>query len=260
MEAAKSAARELLIELERHNFSHTNGTAAEAAGGGAGACSSGVGAGVGACASAARPGASALVLEQLDSLRQQLAAETAASAQLREQNARLAADLRALAAQLKQERATGNAVLRAAQQTQRSEFAGEATPRPDAPLGDEALGSSGLTIANAASQILMLRREIKFLQKQWQSARRDADGAARRDEVAALQDTAEREAGRAAEACARAAAAEARQRLLARECSALKAKLTSQQSRIARRSAAQLEVEQLRVQLHTSSEALRAKV
>ena len=40
-----------------------------------------------------------------------------------------------------------------------------------------------LTLARAhpASQILLLRREVKFLQKQWNTARRDGDSVSHRE-------------------------------------------------------------------------------
>lgn len=261
MESATRSARQLLLSLQRYDLNGgTEGLPSpglqryDLNGGTSTASLPG--------ASGDLPGPGAVSLEQLG-VRTQLAAETAGveqlaaeAADLRGENARLATDLRSLAAQLKQERANGGATRKAGRPVQRTDSGGDIVSGREG-ASDEA-GSSGLTLANAASQILMLRREVKFLQKQWQSARRDADGAARRDEVAELRDAAEREARRADEALARVSSTEARQRLLVRELGAMKAKLAAQQARILKRSAAQLEAASLRTQLDRASEALSA--
>ena len=172
--------------------------------------------------------------------------------QLRTENEKLAGDMRTLAQQLKQERAASNAVL--AVRVGSSEAAAD---RSESKQGDGAgeVGANGLTLASAASQILMLRREVKWLQKQWQSARRDQDGTANREQLESLQQSLEEEKARATAALEQAAAAAAQKRLLLRQLAQQRAQWQAQQARMARRSAAQAEAA-LRVQLEQTHEAL----
>ena len=259
MDAAKAAARSLLAELERHRFDATAGdgdaTAADVPPAEDQGCSS----------------AEALLLREARRralfVRRGPRLTRRVPAPRSQENRRLEGELRALAGQLKKERAASEraasgAALRAASSTEemrrRTVGGGPAEAEAVGPPPDEGGAAGGLTLASAASQIIMLRREVKYLQKQWNAARRDADGAARRDEVAALKEAAEAEAARAAKAAAAAAAAEARQRLLVRQVSALRAQLGAQQARIARRSAAQQEASGLRLQLRDASDALAA--
>jgi hypothetical protein len=230
MQAAKSAARALLDELERHELGHAK--------------------------EAGSNGGHAAKVSPTQRGMFGVTAESGASAPLQEENERLASELRALAAQLKQERAARRAAARPARTDSSGDLAAALPGRQEgAPSGDAA-AAGGLTLANAASQILMLRREVKFLQKQWQSARRDADGSARRDELASLREAAERETARADAATERAAAAEARLRLLVRELGAARARMGAQQARMARRSAAQTEAASLRSRLGRAEAAL----
>lgn len=184
-----------------------------------------------------------MLLLQLDTLRERLASEESAADELRESNARLAQDLRELSKQLKQERAAANAVLSNAALSNVSNAALGSEEEHEATEG-------GLTLASAASQILMLRREVKWLQKQWNAARRDQQGSARREELETLRARAEAAEEAAASTHARQLSLEAQSRLLLRELSAVRASLAAQQARTAKRSAYQLELAQLRAALH----------
>ena len=161
--------------------------------------------------------------------------------------------MRTLAQQLKQERAASNAVL--AVRVGSSEAAAD---RSESKQGDGAgeVGANGLTLASAASQILMLRREVKWLQKQWQTAKRDQDGTANREQLDSLQQALEEEKARASAAAEEAAAAAVQRRLLLRQLAQQRAQWQAQQARMARRSAAQAEAAALRVQLEQTHEAL----
>uniref|UniRef100_A0A7S0IR15 Uncharacterized protein n=1 Tax=Calcidiscus leptoporus TaxID=127549 RepID=A0A7S0IR15_9EUKA len=263
-DALVSSARELLIDFERVNFaavlSSSTILSPEAAGASGAALS-------GSPDSTATPivrsdfsplaiGESLpgvernpVLLLQLDSLRDRLAAEEKSTAQLLDENARLSLDVRSLAQQLKQERAAGNAVLKRSMHAAPCEGA-------EVDAGEGHPTTNGLTLASAASQILMLRREVKFLQKQWNTARRDVEGSARRDELLQLQEQVAEAQKRATEAEASAKSATARQRTLIRELSSARAKLSAQHARIERRSAAQTEAAALRAQLHRVQEQL----
>ena len=50
-------------------------------------------------------------------------------------------------------------------------------------MAEGGVDHNGLTLASAASQILLLRREVKFLQKQWNTARRDQESVSAREQV-----------------------------------------------------------------------------
>jgi hypothetical protein len=128
-----------------------------------------------------------LLLQQVDQYREDLAAEQHTCNELREENERLATDLRSLASQLKQERAASNALLAGQAQQQSLAEVSASMPSRDAV---DAAGTSGLTLASAASQILLLRREVKFLQKQWNSVRVDQDSATAREQMQQLRDEA----------------------------------------------------------------------
>jgi len=179
-----------------------------------------------------------------------LETEQSSSRHLRSENEKLAGDMRTLAQQLKQERAASNAVL--AVRVGNSETAAESKH------GDGAgeMGANGLTLASAASQILMLRREVKWLQKQWQTAKRDQDGTANREQLDSLQQALEEEKAKASAAAEAAAAAVAQRRLLLRQLGQQRAQWQAQQARMGRRSAAQAEAAALRVQLEQTHEAL----
>ena len=53
-------------------------------------------------------------------------------------------------------------------------------------VGEGGVDTNGLTLASAASQILLLRREVKFLQKQWAVARCDSASVSHREQLQAL--------------------------------------------------------------------------
>jgi len=106
----------------------------------------------------------------------------------------------------------------------------------------------------------MLRREVKYLHKQWHAARRDPSSRAVADEIDSLRaqiaacETREVEARRTEERSG------ARFRVVVRELGSARAQLSAQQARIARRSRAQTEVAELKAQLSRSAEELvRAK-
>ena len=183
-----------------------------------------------------------LLLKQVDEYRESLQAEQQACEELREENSRLATDLRSLAAMLKQERAASNAVLQA------NHAYAEDSASMSAP------DTSGLSLASAASQILLLRREVKFLQKRWNSARVDQDAASTREQMQQLRDeTAEaKKAAAAAEEAASSSAA--RSRLLLRELKAARAQVRAQHERMIKRSQAQKEVAVLKEQLSKARE------
>ncbi len=215
---------------------------------------------------------------ELDELLLSLATEKASSAMLREENDSLRHEVRKLSAELERSRSGVNAALMngivghnrrpsdgaASGYHSRQPSEGPPPPRRSTAAsssravdsdasGTSAVDASGLTLAGAASQILMLRREVKYLQKQWNAARRDQDGSARRDEMIVLREQSAEQARRADEAVQRALVAEAQQRLLVRELGAMRAKHAAQAARIAKRSHAQSEVSSLRAQLHRAS-------
>jgi hypothetical protein len=182
-----------------------------------------------------------VLLTQIDELREALLAEQSACEQLRCENSQLAHDVRSLASQLKQERAASNAMI--------EKQASGAMHGPTGEVGGE------LTLASAASQILLLRREVKFLQKQWNSARVDQKQASTREQIQQLRDEAD-EARRAAAAEQESAAAHAAKgRILLRELSAARAQVRAQQQRMRSRSGAQREVAALKEQLAKAQDA-----
>ena len=155
-EAHKSlllAARELLIDLERTDLESVIGVD-----GGdrlvQGSPAAFQPAAAGASGTLA-PEHKKVLLQQVDQLRESLLAEQQECARLHAENAQLSKDVRSLAAQLKQERAASSALL--------TEHASNSREEGGTGEGGE---HGGLTLANAASQILLLRREVKFLQKQ----------------------------------------------------------------------------------------------
>ena len=85
-----------------------------------------------------------LLLQQVDQYREALVTEQQMCEQLREENARLAADLRSLAAQFKQERAASNAFLA-------SQATGVAEEASSLSIRDGDANTSGLTLASAAA-------------------------------------------------------------------------------------------------------------
>ena len=120
---------------------------------------------------------------------------------------------------------------------------------------DGAGGTGELTLASAASQILLLRREVKFLQKQWNTARVDQNQAMTREQMQKLRDEAAEASGREAAAREATTLHAAKVRTALRELKAARALVKAQQQRIARRSAAQLEVQSLKEQLSKAHEA-----
>ncbi len=141
------AARELLIDLERTDLEavlakgdvdspHASPVAAKHAQGRS-------------SPSALAAGHKEVLLQQVDQLREHLREEQQTCETLRAENTRLAHDLRSLASQLKQERAASNAMI-----------AGNADEANGGP-GSSEIGTGGLTLASAASQILVLRREVR---------------------------------------------------------------------------------------------------
>jgi uncharacterized coiled-coil DUF342 family protein len=189
-----------------------------------------------------------LLLLQIDELRATLAAEQLAAAHLRDDNAQLAHDLRSLASQLKQERAASKAVL-----TAQHSVAGQAGG------ADGGGGSGELTLASAASQILLLRREVKFLQKQWNSARVDQSSATTREQMQQLREEADEARRKAAAAEEAAASHAARSRILVRELRAARAQMKAQQQRMQQRSSAQRDVATLKEQLITAQDQFVAQ-
>ena len=134
-----------------------------------------------------------MLLSQLDRLRGALDEERAAADALRGENERLSTDLRALAQQLKQERAASNAVLAVRVGHDgggEAAAAGGGAEKKAPPPPDAAGGVNGLTLASAASQILMLRREVKWLQKQLTAAKRDTKSSESREQMEGLHEAA----------------------------------------------------------------------
>ena len=156
--------------------------------------------------------------------------------------------MRSLASQLKQERATSNAMI-----------SGGGHPDEAASSSADGAAGAGLTLASAASQILLLRREVKFLQKQWKGARVDQDQVAVREQLQSLRDEV------AEGVAALAAAGEAHEstralaRLLARELKTARAQMREQASRVAERSAAQRTAAALKERLAELEERYEAQ-
>ena len=202
-----------------------------------------------------------VLLSQLDRLRGALDEERAAADALRGENERLSTDLRALAQQLKQERAASNAVLAVRVGHDgggEAAAAGGGAEKKAPPPPDAAGGVNGLTLASAASQILMLRREVKWLQKQLTAAKRDTKSSESREQMEGLHEAA-REARAAADAAQeRATTSEAQKRLLMRDLGRAKAQLAAQAARTQKRSAAQVEALSLRQQLQRAQQQLLA--
>ena len=202
-----------------------------------------------------------VLLSQLDRLRGALDEERAAADALRGENERLSTDLRALAQQLKQERAASNAVLAVRVGHDgggEAAAAGGGAEKKAPPPPDAAGGVNGLTLASAASQILMLRREVKWLQKQLTAAKRDTKSSESREQMEGLHEAA-REARAAADAAQeRASTSEAQKRLLMRDLGRAKAQLAAQAARTQKRSAAQVEALSLRQQLQRAQQQLLA--
>ena len=194
-----------------------------------------------------------LLLQQVDEYRENLVNEQQACEELREENARLATDLRSLAAQLKQERAASNELLAGQAQSGAGETSISAREASEVP------GTSGLTLASAASQILLLRREVKFLQKQWNSARVDQGAATTREQMQQLRDEAAEAKRKAATAEEAAASAAAKSRILLRELKAARSQVRAQHARMVKRSAAQREVAALKDQLTKAQDAFVAQ-
>jgi len=242
------AARELLIDLERHELTLDDQEAAE---------------------QLPNPDSPSVVaphseqrehreqlLSQLDRLKETVVQEQTSNRMLRSEKSKLSGDMRHLAQELRQERAASNAVLAVRMGT---EAPADGGAKAEAAHGELGSGTGGLTLASAASQILMLRREVKWLQKQWQSARRDQDGSANREQLDSLQQALETAQAEAAAAAGAAAAGAAQKRLLVRQLGSLRAQWAQQQKRLTRRTAAQGEASSLRVQLQAVHEALAAK-
>ena len=188
-----------------------------------------------------------VLLKQVDELRELLLAEQQAREGLRHENEQLANDVRSLASQLKSERAASNAVLTGQVGPSRHHL----LHHHDQPGGTTADGAptGELTLASAASQILLLRREVKFLQKQWNQARVDQSSATTREQMQQLRDEADeaRKAAAAAEEVTESHAAKSR--IALRELRAARAQVRAQQQRMVRRSNAQREVASLKEQL-----------
>ena len=149
------AARELLIDLERHEL--TLGAAAHP-GGAAEQLPTPDERGAESHSSSEVQRASEhreLLLTQLDRLKQSVAQEQNSNRTPRSEKSKLSGDMRTLAQQLKQERAASNAVLAVRMGTEQQPVA-----KAEAAHGE--VGTGGLTLASAASQILMLRREVKW--------------------------------------------------------------------------------------------------
>ena len=234
------AARELLIDLERTDVDNLPTPTGGGGSGGGKAGSSALSGGGGGFDAKHRE----VLLTQVDELRDGLLAEQQVCEGLRRENEQLSQDVRSLASQLKQERAASNAVLT----TQRLPGA----PTEGAPTGE-------LTLASAASQILLLRREVKFLQKQWNSARVDQSAATTREQIQQLRDEAAEARQSAATAEETTAANAAKSRLMLRELKSARARLQAQQQRMASRSGAQREVASLKDQLTKAHEAFGAQ-
>lgn len=187
-----------------------------------------------------------VLLAQVDELRAGLVSEQRTCEALRAENEQLTSDVRSLASQLKQERAASNAVL-------------TATGRESTAVPDSAGGTGELTLASAASQILLLRREVKFLQKQWNHARVDQHQATTREQMQQLRDEATEAIQKAAAAEEVSALQAAKVRMAVRELKAARAMVTAQQQRMQRRSLAQKEVISLKEQLGKAHDAFVAQ-
>ena len=228
------AARELLIDLERHELTLDDQQAAEPL------PSSDRPSAAAAVASSSHSSSDVqrasehreLLLGQLDRLKESVAQEQTSNRMLRSEKSKLSGDMRTLAQQLKQERAASNAVLAVRMGTEApTDGSGAAKAEPahgEHGAGDR--GTGGLTLASAASQILMLRREVKWLQKQWQSARRDQDGSANREQLDSLQQALEAARAEASAADAAAVAGAAQKRLLMRQLGSSRAQWAQRQN------------------------------
>lgn len=153
------AARELLIDLERHELTLDDQEAAE---------------------QLPNPDSPSVVaphseqrehreqlLSQLDRLKETVVQEQTSNSMLRSEKSKLSGDMRHLAQELRQERAASNAVLAVRMGT---EAPADGGAKAEAAHGELGSGTGGLTLASAASQIIMLRREVKWLQKQWHAS------------------------------------------------------------------------------------------
>ena len=296
------AARELLIDLERHELTLDDQQAAEPLPSSGSPIEAAVAASSSHSSSDVQRASEhrELLLGQLDRLKESVAQEQTSNRMLRSEKSKLSGDMRTLAQQLKQERAASNAVLAVRMGTE-PPTDGSGAAKAEAAHGEHGTGdrgTGGLTLASAASQILMLRREVKWLQKQWQSARRDQDGSANRDQLDSLQQALEAARSEASAADAAAVAGAAQKRLLMRQLGSSRAQWVQQQNpaptlapsptsspnpnpnpklkpkrkpgpsmirwaqqqkRLARRSAAQTEAASLRAQLQAAHEALAAE-
>ena len=255
------AARELLIDLERTDFDDIVPTGASGISASVPAfASTATAPGVRSVGKSADPKHKEVLLQQVDLLREQLIAEQQAREQLSCENAQLANDLRSLASQLKQERAASNAVLtRQMAAGGDGEGSGGAEEQPGRGMDGSGGQSGGLTLASAASQILLLRREVKFLQKQWNSARVDQGSAMTREQMQELRDEAAEARRVAAAAEVAISSSAAKNRLLVRELRAARAQVKAQQARMLRRSGAQHEVVALKEQLGKAHDAYVAQ-
>ena len=191
LDAMLDAARELLIDLERHELTLDDQQAAEPLPSSGSPIEAAVAASSSHSSSDVQRASEhrELLLGQLDRLKESVAQEQTSNRMLRSEKSKLSGDMRTLAQQLKQERAASNAVLAVRMGTE-PPTDGSGAAKAEAAHGEHGTGdrgTGGLTLASAASQILMLRREVKWLQKQWQSARRDQDGSANRDQLDSLQ-------------------------------------------------------------------------
>ena len=214
--AMLEAARELLIDIERHELTLDS----QQASGPLPSLDSPSAAAAASSSSGVRMSEhTEELLGELDRLKETVAQEQTSNRKLRSEKSKLSGDMRTLAQQLQQERAASAAVLAVRMGTE-PPADGSGAARAEAANGEhgtEDRGTGGLTLASAASQILMLRREVKWLQKQWQSARRDQDGSANRDQLESLQQALEAARSQASAADAAAAAAAAQKRLLMRQ-------------------------------------------
>jgi len=237
------AARELLIDLERTDLDALPPPPAGTKLPAAAAASSSTSSSGGTFDAKHRT----VLLTQVDELRDSLLAEQEAAERLRRENDGLSNDVRSLASQLKQERAASNAVLK--------------NPHPSLAVPGATAEAQGgeLTLASAASQILLLRREVKFLQKQWNQARVDQSSATTREQMQLLRDEAD-EARKSAAAAEEATAAHAaKSRIALRELRAARGQVRAQQQRMVRRSNAQKEVSTLKEQLTKVHESFAAQ-
>jgi hypothetical protein len=230
------AARELLVDIERHELTLDSQQASgplpslDSPSAAAAAASSSHSAGVRMSEHTEE------LLGELDRLKETVVQEQTSNHKLRSEKSKLSGDMRTLAQQLQQERAASAAVLAVRMGTE-PPADGSGAARAEAANGEhgtENRGTGGLTLASAASQILMLRREVKWLQKQWQSARRDQDGSANRDQLESLQQALEAARSQASAADAAAAAAAAQKRLLIRQLGSSRAQWAPPQQNLAR--------------------------